>query len=98
MAVEAETGFEAQRIARAQANRLHFGLGQERRGNALAVTGRGPLSEMFGYATDLRSNTQRVFVPREALTSVTVLAVVGATNRRRKGGAPDTRQVTLFEQ
>src|ERR1035438_8764946 len=32
--------------------------GQERRGNALAVTARVPLSEMFGYATDLRSNTQ----------------------------------------
>ena len=32
--------------------------GQDRRGNALAVTGRVPLSEMFGYATDLRSNTQ----------------------------------------
>jgi elongation factor G len=32
--------------------------GQERRGNALAVTGQAPLSEMFGYATDLRSNTQ----------------------------------------
>jgi hypothetical protein len=47
---------------------------------------------------DLRSNTQRVFVPREALTSVTVLAVIGSANRRRKGGQPDTRQVTLFEQ
>jgi hypothetical protein len=46
---------------------------------------------------DLRSNTQRVFVPRMALTSVTVLAVIGAARRRRKGGAPDTRQVTLFE-
>jgi len=45
---------------------------------------------------DLRSNTQRVFVPREALTSVTVLAVIGAARRRRKG-LPDTRQVTLFE-
>jgi elongation factor G len=32
--------------------------GQERRGNAIAVTGRVPLSEMFGYATDLRSTTQ----------------------------------------
>ena len=32
--------------------------GQERRGNALAVAARVPLSEMFGYATDLRSNTQ----------------------------------------
>jgi len=32
--------------------------GQEPRGNAKAVTARVPLSEMFGYATDLRSNTQ----------------------------------------
>jgi elongation factor G len=32
--------------------------GQDRRGNALAVAARVPLSEMFGYATDLRSNTQ----------------------------------------
>ena len=47
---------------------------------------------------DLRSNTQRIFVPREALTSVTVLAVIGTANRRRRGGQPDTRQVTLFEQ
>lgn len=44
---------------------------------------------------DLRSNTQRVFVPRSALTSVTVLAVIGAVRRRK--GTPDTRQVTLFE-
>jgi elongation factor G len=32
--------------------------GQDQRGNALAVTARVPLSEMFGYATDVRSNTQ----------------------------------------
>ena len=32
--------------------------GQEQRGNALAVTAKVPLSEMFGYVTDLRSNTQ----------------------------------------
>jgi elongation factor G len=32
--------------------------GQDRRGNALAVTAKVPLSEMFGYVTDLRSNTQ----------------------------------------
>ena len=30
----------------------------EPRGNAMVVTGSVPLSEMFGYATDLRSNTQ----------------------------------------
>jgi hypothetical protein len=46
---------------------------------------------------DLRSNTQRVFVPREALSSLVVIAVIGAANRRRRGGQPDTRQVTLFE-
>jgi hypothetical protein len=46
---------------------------------------------------DLRSNTQRLFVPRDALTSVIVLAVIGSSNRRRRGGAPDGRQVTLFE-
>ena len=45
---------------------------------------------------DLRSNTQRVFVPRASLNSVTVIAVIGAARRRRKG-PPDTRQVTLFE-
>jgi len=32
--------------------------GQELRGNAVAVTAKVPLAEMFGYATDLRSNTQ----------------------------------------
>ncbi len=32
--------------------------GQESRGNALVLTAFVPLSEMFGYATDLRSNTQ----------------------------------------
>ena len=32
--------------------------GQDRRGNALTVTAYVPLSEMFGYVTDLRSNTQ----------------------------------------
>ena len=46
---------------------------------------------------DLRSNTQRVFEPRASLTSLTVIAVIGAARRRRKG-PPDTRQVTLFDQ
>ena len=45
---------------------------------------------------DLRSNTQRVFVPRTALTSVTVLAVIGAARRRRK--ATDARQVRMFDE
>jgi hypothetical protein len=45
---------------------------------------------------DLRSNTQRIFVPRTALDSLTVLAVIGATHRRRKGAPTDTRQVPMF--
>jgi hypothetical protein len=45
---------------------------------------------------DLRSNIQRIFVPRSALESLTVLAVIGATHRRRKGATTDTRQVPMF--
>jgi len=33
-------------------------LGQESIGNSLRISAMVPLSEMFGYATDLRSNTQ----------------------------------------
>ncbi len=46
---------------------------------------------------DQRSNTQRIFVPRTALESLTVLAVIGAARRQRRG-ADDQRQVTLFEE
>ena len=46
--------------------------------------------------TDLRSNTQRIFVPRSALESLTVMAVIGATRRQRRGVAADTRQVPMF--
>lgn len=45
---------------------------------------------------DQRSNVQRIFVPRTALESLTVLAVIGATRRKRRGGVTDTRQVPLF--
>jgi len=44
---------------------------------------------------DLRSNVQRMFVPRTALESLTVLAVIGATKRLRRG-AEDVRQVPMF--
>jgi hypothetical protein len=46
---------------------------------------------------DQRSNTQRIFVPRTALESLTVLAVIGATRRQRRGAA-DQRQVPMFEE
>src|SRR5213075_1695709 len=45
---------------------------------------------------DQRSNTQRIFVPRTALESLTVLAVIGATRRRRRGEEDDLRQVPMF--
>jgi len=45
---------------------------------------------------DLRSNTQRMFIPRNALESLTVLAVIGAGRRHRRGMAADTRQVPMF--
>jgi hypothetical protein len=45
---------------------------------------------------DMRSNIQRLFVPRSALESLTVLAVIGATRRQRRGVVEDTRQVPMF--
>src|SRR5271157_1314809 len=47
---------------------------------------------------DQRSNTQRIFVPRTALESLTVLAVIGATRRQRRIAAQDQRQVPMFEE
>jgi hypothetical protein len=46
---------------------------------------------------DQRSNTQRIFVPRTALESLTVLAVIGAARRQRRG-AQDQLQVPMFEE
>jgi hypothetical protein len=45
---------------------------------------------------DLRSNTQRIFVPRTALASLNVLAVIGGAQRRRRAAAEDVRQVPMF--
>jgi hypothetical protein len=45
---------------------------------------------------DLNSNTDRIFVPRSALTEVTVLGVVGIA--RRKPAPPSVPQPTLFNE
>jgi hypothetical protein len=46
---------------------------------------------------DTRSNTQRIFVPRTALSELTVLAVIGSQARKRRP-TEDIRQVPmLFE-
>jgi hypothetical protein len=46
---------------------------------------------------DQRSNTQRIFVPRSALESLSILAVIGATRRRRGPSLEDAGQVPMFE-
>ncbi len=43
---------------------------------------------------DLRSNTQRIFVPRTSVDSLTVLAVIGTA--RRSKVSTDVRQVPMF--
>lgn len=45
---------------------------------------------------DTRSNTQRIFVPRTALSSLTVLAVIGGGVHHRR--EKDQRQVPMFEE
>ena len=48
---------------------------------------------------DTRSNTQRIFVPRTAVGSLTVLAVIGGAQRRRKPrAAAEDQQVPMFSE
>ena len=48
---------------------------------------------------DTRANTQRIFVPRSALSSLTVLGVIGGTKGGRRRAVPaEVGQVRLFEQ
>ena len=51
----------------------------------------------FVIPPDTRSNTQRIFVPRSALSSLTVLAVIGGGVRRRRD-EKDTGQVPMFDE
>jgi hypothetical protein len=46
---------------------------------------------------DTRSNVQRLFVPRSALSALIVVGVIGTSGARRRGLPADTRQVQLFE-
>jgi len=46
---------------------------------------------------DMRSNTQRIYVPRQAIQSLEVLSLIGASGRKRMGvTAPATEQPELF--
>ncbi len=51
----------------------------------------------FVNPPDTRSNTQRIFVPRTALSELTVLAVIGSAARRRKQPADTQQAPMLFE-
>jgi hypothetical protein len=58
----------------------------------------GPVEGYLINPPDLRSNTQRIFVPQTALASLTVLAVIGVQKRRRLPSSPDQRQERLFQE
>ena len=47
---------------------------------------------------DTRGNTQRIFVPRSALSSLTVLAVIGGMQGRRRAIREVTEQEKLFSE
>lgn len=47
---------------------------------------------------DTRGNTQRIFVPRSALSSLTVLAVIGGMMTRRRAARPAEEQVPMFKE
>src|SRR6201988_5152755 len=51
----------------------------------------------LGNPPDQRGDLQRSFLPPPALEPLTVLAVIGATRRQRRG-AQDQRQVPMFEE
>ena len=46
---------------------------------------------------DAQSNTQRIFVPRSALSEMTVIGVIGEKAGRRGRRPEDTRQVPMFQ-
>ena len=53
----------------------------------------------FVIPPDTRSNTQRIFVPRQALESMQVLAVIGGPQaRRRRAAAATEGQVPMFSE
>jgi len=47
---------------------------------------------------DTRGNTQRIFVPKTALASLNVLAVIGGMQGRRRPAKDEASQETLFHE
>jgi hypothetical protein len=76
--------------------RLRFKDGEILEGMMPGDLTQNPVEGFLINPPDTRSNTQRIFVPRTALASLEVLAVIGATRRGSAAAAGDTRQVQLF--
>jgi hypothetical protein len=47
---------------------------------------------------DTRGNVQRIFIPRSAVSELTVLAVIGGPQGRRRKAAADAAQVPMFSE
>lgn len=75
--------------------RLRFKDSEVLEGLMPADLSQSPAEGFLMNPPDQRSNTQRIFVPRTAIESLTVLAVIGAGRRQRRA-AQDQRQVPMF--
>lgn len=75
--------------------RLRFKDGETLEGLMPADLSQTPPEGFLLSPPDQRGNTQRIFVPRTALESLTVLAVIGGAKRQRRG-TEDQRQVPMF--
>jgi hypothetical protein len=58
----------------------------------------GRAEGFFLNPPDTRGNVQRIFVPRTALAELTVLAVIGAAQRRRRRDAVAEQTPMLFNE
>jgi len=76
--------------------RLRFKDNEMLEGTMPADLMQSPAEGFLINPPDLRSNTQRIFVPRSALAGVAVLAVIGAQKRKRRGA--NEIQEKLFEE
>ena len=47
---------------------------------------------------DTRSNTQRIYVPRQAIQTLEVVSLIGAPSRKRVPQGPITPQPELFSE
>jgi hypothetical protein len=52
---------------------------------------------IFLIPPDIRSNTQRLYIPRHAIADMQILAVITTPSKPKTTGKPDTKQDSLFE-